>query len=47
MSYAPQGMPPPQGHYVDNRETSRGAGGGICAGLLAGLACCCCLDMLF
>ncbi|OJD25104.1 hypothetical protein ACJ73_03527 [Blastomyces percursus] len=47
MYYAPQGGPPPQGHYVDNRDSSRGTGGGICAGLLAGLACCCCLDILF
>ncbi|QSS60159.1 Uvi15-like protein [Histoplasma capsulatum] len=43
MYYAPQ----PQGHYVDNRDSSRGTGGGICAGILAGLACCCCLDILF
>ncbi|KGQ01867.1 hypothetical protein PAAG_11443 [Paracoccidioides lutzii Pb01] len=47
MYYGPQCGPPPQGHYVDNRDTTRGAGTSICAGLLAGLACCCCLDFLF
>ncbi|EXJ67290.1 uncharacterized protein A1O5_09303 [Cladophialophora psammophila CBS 110553] len=38
------GQQPPPVVY----ERDRGSGGpGICAGLLAGLACCCCLDALF
>jgi len=41
--YGP-GQPPNGGYY----ERDRGSGGsGICAGLMAGLACCCCLDCLF
>ncbi|KAK1062914.1 hypothetical protein LTR74_009861 [Friedmanniomyces endolithicus] len=38
----PYGYPPP-GQYGGR---GGGAGEGICAGLLGGLACCCCLDML-
>ncbi|KAH0832466.1 hypothetical protein AYO21_05149 [Fonsecaea monophora] len=44
----PQGwngqQPPPQVVYERDRGSS---GPGICTGLLAGLACCCCLDALF
>lgn len=35
-----------QPNVVYERDRGMG-GGGICAGLLAGLACCCCLDCLF
>ncbi|KAL8666157.1 MAG: hypothetical protein Q9202_001664 [Teloschistes flavicans] len=45
--YYQQG-PPPQGYYDDGRgRGSGGAGGGLCAGLLGAMACCCCLDFLF
>ncbi|KAH7064457.1 hypothetical protein BKA63DRAFT_525416 [Paraphoma chrysanthemicola] len=37
---------PPQGMYPQQQKGS-GAGGGLFAGLCAGLACCCCLDCLF
>ena len=37
------GQPPPNVVY----ERDRGSGGGICAGLCAALACCCCLDAIF
>ncbi|KAI4184907.1 MAG: hypothetical protein L6R41_004433 [Letrouitia leprolyta] len=46
MYYQQQG-PPPQGYYADDRGRGSGAGGGLCAGLLGALACCCCLDFLF
>lgn len=39
--YPPQG--PPQQVIYQDRQSS---GPGICTGILAGLACCCCLDML-
>ncbi|CAM1511486.1 Fc.00g089990.m01.CDS01 [Cosmosporella sp. VM-42] len=42
--YGQQGYPPQGGYYQDNR--TRG-GPGLLGGLLAGLACCCCLDCLF
>lgn len=46
----PQGMyyqqQPVQGYYAD-RPGGSGSGGGICAGILGALACCCCLDMMF
>jgi hypothetical protein len=42
MYYQQQGYPPPQG-YVQQES----AAGGICAGVLSALACCCCLDILF
>lgn len=55
--YPPPGQPqygPPQGGYyppqqqpVYVEERRSGGGPGICAGLFAGLACCCCLDCLF
>tara|TARA_R110002003_G_scaffold391_13_gene19493 strand:- start:161 stop:967 length:807 start_codon:yes stop_codon:yes gene_type:complete len=38
--------PPPQGMYPQQQKGSS-AGGGLFAGLCAGLACCCCLDCLF
>lgn len=37
------GQPPPQVIY----QKDRSSGGGLCTGLLAGLACCCCLDAIF
>ncbi|KAF2821612.1 hypothetical protein CC86DRAFT_373458 [Ophiobolus disseminans] len=43
MNY--QQGPPPQGMYPQQQKG--GAGGGLFAGLCAGLACCCCLDCLF
>jgi hypothetical protein len=43
--YYQQG-PPPQGMYPQQQQKG-GAGGGLFAGLCAGLACCCCLDCLF
>jgi len=36
----------PQGYYANQRGGPGGAGEGICAGLLAAMACCCCLDIL-
>ncbi|OJJ50037.1 hypothetical protein ASPZODRAFT_128627 [Penicilliopsis zonata CBS 506.65] len=49
MYYQQQGYPPPQqGYYADDRgDRGMGAGGGICAGIMAAMACCCCLDILF
>ncbi|KAI4731820.1 hypothetical protein E4T49_00094 [Aureobasidium sp. EXF-10728] len=44
MYYQQQGYPPPQG-YVQQQQGS--GAGGICAGVLSALACCCCLDILF
>lgn len=44
QGYPPQ-QGPPQGYYPQQNQSS--AGGGIMTGLLAGLACCCCLDCLF
>ncbi|KAL9006746.1 MAG: hypothetical protein Q9188_000524 [Gyalolechia gomerana] len=35
MYYQQQQGPPPQGYYADDRGRSNGAGGGLCAGLLA------------
>jgi len=50
----PQYGPPQQGGYYPPQqqpmyveERKSGGGPGICAGLFAGLACCCCLDCLF
>lgn len=41
----------PQGGYYQNGPPPQGkqggTGGGICAGLMGALACCCCLDCLF
>ena len=45
QGYGYGGYPPQQPQVVYERD--RGAGSGICTGLLAGLACCCCLDCLF
>ncbi|KFA67740.1 hypothetical protein S40285_00906 [Stachybotrys chlorohalonatus IBT 40285] len=45
--YPPPGGPygqPPMGYMPQQRERR---GPGLCEGLLAGLACCCCLDLLF
>jgi len=42
--YPQQQQQPPNVVY---ERGSGGAGRGICEGLLAGLACCCCLDCLF
>ena len=36
----------PQGYYADGRGGRSGAGEGICAAVMASLACCCCLDFL-
>ncbi|EKV08928.1 UV-induced protein uvi15 [Penicillium digitatum] len=53
MYYSPQqqvqGYPPQQqqGYYADARGRSDGGAGGICAGIMAAMACCCCLDILF
>lgn len=52
MYYPPQqqGYPPQQqqGYYANDRGRSGGSGaGGICAGIMAAMACCCCLDILF
>jgi hypothetical protein len=44
--YYQQG-PPPQGQGMYPQQQKGGAGGGLFAGLCAGLACCCCLDCLF
>jgi hypothetical protein len=45
--YYQQG-PPPQGQGMYPQQQQKGgAGGGLFAGLCAGLACCCCLDCLF
>lgn len=45
--YYQQGGPGPQGYYADGRGGGRsGAGEGICAAVMASLACCCCLDFL-
>ncbi|KAH9880966.1 hypothetical protein J1614_001459 [Plenodomus biglobosus] len=38
---------PPQGGYYGDGRGKSGGGGGLFAGLCAGLACCCCLDCLF
>ncbi|KAJ5575341.1 hypothetical protein N7450_009240 [Penicillium hetheringtonii] len=46
MQYPQQGYPPQQ--YQQRGQHSGGSGaGGICAGIMAALACCCCLDILF
>jgi len=49
--YGQQGYPQQQQQQPPNvvyeRESGGGSGRGICEGLLAGLACCCCLDCLF
>ncbi|KAK2768270.1 hypothetical protein FQN54_000122 [Arachnomyces sp. PD_36] len=58
QGYPPQGQqggmyygqqPPPQGYYAGGQSPGRdrGVGGGICAGIMGALACCCCLDILF
>jgi hypothetical protein len=51
MYYPPQqqGYPPQQqqGYYANDRGRSGDGAGGICAGIMAALACCCCLDILF
>ncbi|KAJ5385490.1 hypothetical protein N7517_003401 [Penicillium concentricum] len=51
MYYPPQqqGYPPQQqqGYYANDRGNSGGGAGGICAGIMAAMACCCCLDILF
>ena len=48
MYYQQQG-PAAQGYYADGRGGGFGRGGageGICAAVMASLACCCCLDFL-
>jgi hypothetical protein len=51
MYYPPQqqgGYPPQQqGYYANDRGNSGSGAGGICAGIMAAMACCCCLDILF
>ncbi|QKX61826.1 uncharacterized protein TRUGW13939_08982 [Talaromyces rugulosus] len=44
-----QGYYPPQGYYAQdpNRGHGSSAAGGICAGISAALALCCCADMCF
>lgn len=44
MYYQQQGPYPPQGGYQGQKNSG---GGGICAGILGALACCCCLDAIF
>ena len=40
--------PPQQGYYAGDRGRQDGSSaGGICAGIMAAMACCCCLDILF
>jgi hypothetical protein len=50
MNYGPQTQHVGPGYYPNNighGRKSGGMGGGICAGIMGALACCCCLDFIF
>jgi hypothetical protein len=44
--YYQQGPYPPQGQYHGQHQEQKSSGPGFFSACLAGLACCCCLDML-